>query len=118
MGGDVAAFARLVEPPRSFPQRSALLRKGAVRLPDAELLHSAQVAGRFTETETLQGHEAPFGAQPVGALPIKDDVMDGQCSYWLVAEGSRVAPEGFSLSETAGDLGGRQKLSPYRTDTH
>jgi hypothetical protein len=37
--------------------------------------------------------------------------MDWQCTYWLFPEGSYVALEGFSLSKTAGYLGGLQRLS-------
>jgi hypothetical protein len=45
-----------------------------------------------------------------------DGAMDWQCSYWLFPEGSFVALEGFSLTETAGYLGGQQKLNIWQTD--
>src|SRR5262249_4937736 len=47
----------------------------AVRLPDAELLRPTEVAGRFAETEPLQGDMAPFREQPVGALPVHDSPL-------------------------------------------
>src|SRR5260370_23263663 len=54
-------------PPRStlFPY-TTLFRS----LPDAELLRSADIAVRVSEAEPLQGHEAPFGEQPIGTLPV------------------------------------------------
>ena len=41
-------------------------------------------------------------------------VMDWQCTYWLFPEGSYVALEGFSLSDTAGYIGGQQRLSLWQ----
>jgi hypothetical protein len=46
----------------------------------------------------------------------RDGVMDWQCTYWLFPEGGFVALEGFSLSESAGYLGGQQKLSIFQAD--
>jgi hypothetical protein len=46
----------------------------------------------------------------------RDGSMDWQCSYWLFPEGSFVALEGFSLGETAGYVGGPQKLSIWQAD--
>jgi hypothetical protein len=45
----------------------------------------------------------------------QDGHMDWQCSYWLFPEGGYVALEGFSLSKTAGYVGGPQKLSIWQT---
>src|SRR5262245_43205114 len=46
----------------------------------------------------------------------QDGVMDWQCNYWLFPEGGFAALEGFSLSESAGYLGGAQKLTIWQAD--
>jgi hypothetical protein len=42
--------------------------------------------------------------------------MDWQCSYWLFPDGCYVALEGFSLSKTAGYVGGPQQLSIWQAN--
>jgi hypothetical protein len=42
--------------------------------------------------------------------------IDWQCSYWLFPEGCFAALEGFSIGETAGYVGGPQKLSVWQAD--
>jgi hypothetical protein len=65
--------------------------------------------------ETLEGilTRVTVTAQTEGR---QDGVMDWQCSYWLFPEGGYVALEGFSLSETAGYVGGPQKLSIWQAE--
>jgi hypothetical protein len=46
----------------------------------------------------------------------KDGAMDWQCTYWLFPEGCFVGLEGFSLTDTAGYVGGPQKLSIWEAE--
>ena len=40
--------------------------------------------------------------------------MDWQCTYWLFPQGTYVALEGYSLGNTAGYIGGTQKMSIWQ----
>src|SRR5262249_5550196 len=46
----------------------------------------------------------------------KDGAMDWQCTYWLFPEGCFVGLEGFSLTDTAGYVGGPQKLNIWEAE--
>src|SRR5260370_27209983 len=70
MGRHKALVAGLVQPPWRLPQRGTGYGKVSIRLPEAELLRSAGVAGCVAEAKALQGHVASFRKQPIGALPI------------------------------------------------
>jgi hypothetical protein len=66
--------------------------------------------GRPFVVETTEGiiTKISIAAQTGGP---RNGSMDWQCSYWLFPEGCYVGLEGFSLSDTAGYIGGPQKLS-------
>jgi hypothetical protein len=107
---------------RDLPDRIGVFRNGK------EIFrHAGFQAGGQTDTASHADPSRPFVAETEEGIITKvtiagqtkgrsDGVMDWRCSYWLFPEGSLVALEGFSLSETAGYLGGAQKLSIWQAD--
>jgi hypothetical protein len=105
---------------RDLPDRLAVVWKGKELFRCAGF-HAGGWAGttshadpaRSFMVETLEGiiTKVSFTAQTPGR---QGGFMDWQCSYWLFPEGCFVALEGFSLSKTAGYLGGPQKLSIWQ----
>jgi hypothetical protein len=107
---------------RGLPDRLSVHWKGKGRV------HSAGFqAGERTDTVSHADPSRPFTMEVLEGiitkisitsqtLGRKDGVMDWQCTYWLFPEGSWVGLEGFNLSETAGYLGGPQKLTIWQTE--
>jgi hypothetical protein len=82
-------------------------------------------AGGATGTVSHADPSRPFAIEVVEGIITKLSVtsqtqgrksapMDWQCTYWLFPEGSYVALEGFSLSDTSRYLGGSQNLSIWQ----
>jgi len=107
---------------RDLPDRLSVTWKGR------ELFRCAGFnAGDFADTS---GHADPsrsFSMETAEGIITKLSIiaqtkgrqggsMDWQCTYWLFPEGSYVALEGFSPGDTAGYLGGQQRLSIWQTD--
>jgi hypothetical protein len=107
---------------RDLPDRLGVFRDGK------ELLrHAGFQAGDQADTTSHADPSRPFVVETVEGIVTKvtvtaqtkgrkDGVMDWQCIYWLFPEGGFAALEGFSLSETAGYVGGPQKLSIWQTE--
>jgi hypothetical protein len=105
-----------------LPDRLSVVWKGK------EVFRSAGfAAGGVAETVSHVDPKRPFTLESAEGIITKitiagqtrgrkDGVMDWQCVYWLFPEGGFVALEGFSLGETAGYLGGTQKLSIFQTE--
>jgi hypothetical protein len=106
---------------RGLPDRLGVFRDGK------EIFrHAGFDAGGQTDTTSHADPSKPFVVEVMDGIITRitvtaqtkgrqDGVMDWQCSYWLFPEGAFAALEGFSLSETAGYLGGSQKLSIWQT---
>jgi hypothetical protein len=107
---------------RNLPDRLAVVWKGN------EIFRSAgfQAGGR-TDAASHADPARPYAIESLEGIITrlsitgqtsgrKSGSMDWQCSYWLFPEGCFVALEGFSLGETAGYVGGPQKLSIWETD--
>jgi hypothetical protein len=107
---------------RDLPDRFSVVWKGK------ELFRSAGFhAGDWADTVSHADPSRPFTVQTSEGIITRVSIsgqskakkagaMDWQCTYWLFPEGSYVGLEGFSLSETAGYVGGPQKLSIWQTD--
>jgi hypothetical protein len=107
---------------RGLPDRLAVLWKGK------EMFRCAGFqAGGQAGTSSHAHPSRPFVVETLEGIITKVTVngqtsgrqggtMDWQCSYWLFPEGSYVGLEGFSLSETAGYVGGPQKLTVWQAD--
>jgi hypothetical protein len=107
---------------RGLPDRLAIFQNGK------EIFRCAGFqAGGTADTVSHADPLRPFVVEMVDGIITKisvsaqtkgrqDGVMDWQCCYWLFPEGSFVALEGFSIGETAGYVGGPQKLSIWQTD--
>ena len=107
---------------RDLPDRLAVVWKGK------EMFRCAGFhAGDWTDTASHADPSRPFALETTEGIITKVSLtgqtqgrqggsMDWQCSYWLFPEGSFVALEGFSLSETAGYVGGPQQLSIWQAD--
>src|SRR5262249_46870803 len=97
---------------RDLPDRLGVFRDGK------EIFrHAGFQAGGQTDTTSHADPSRPFVVETAEGIVTKitvttqtrgrqDGAMDWQCCYWLFPEGAFVALEGFSLSETAGYLGG------------
>jgi hypothetical protein len=109
---------------RNLPDRFGVVWK------NKELFHSAGFqAGGSGGTAAHADPSRPFAVEALEGIITKvsvtgqtegrnGGVMDWRCCYWLFPEGSFVALEGFSLSDTAGYVGGPQKLSIWEAETH
>jgi hypothetical protein len=107
---------------RDLPDRLGVFRNGK------EIFrHAGFHAGDQVESTSHADPSRPFTVETVEGIITtvsitgqtkgrKDGVMDWQCRYWLFPEGSFVALEGFSTSETGGYVGGPQKLSIWQTE--
>jgi hypothetical protein len=107
---------------RDLPDRLGVARNGK------ELFHSAGFrAGDRADTVSHADPSRPFTVETTEGIITRVTVtgqtegrqggaMDWQCSYWLFPEGGFVGLEGFSLTETAGYVGGPQQLSVWQTD--
>jgi hypothetical protein len=107
---------------RDLPDRLSVVWKGK------EIFRSAGFhAGDWAGTSSHADPARPFRMQTSEGIITKVSIaaqtkgrqggsMDWQCTYWLFPEGSYVALEGFSLSDTAGYVGGPQKLSIWQAD--
>jgi hypothetical protein len=107
---------------RGLPDRLGVAWKGKERF------HCAGFhAGGQADTVSHADPARPFRVEAVEGIITKVTVtaqtqgrkggaMDWQCSYWLVPEGGYVALEGYSLSDTAGYVGGPQKLTIWQAD--
>lgn len=107
---------------RDLPDRLTVIRDGK------EILrHAGFQAGGQAETSSHADPSRPSTVEATEGIITKisitaqtkgrqDGVMDWQCSYWLFPEGGFAALEGFSIGDTAGYLGGPQKLSIWQTD--
>jgi hypothetical protein len=84
-------------------------------------------AGDWTDTASHADRSRPFAVETTEGIITKVSItaqtkgrqggsMDWQCSYWLFPEGSYVALEGFSLSDTTGYVGGPQQLSIWQAE--
>jgi hypothetical protein len=107
---------------RDLPDRLGVVWNGK------ELFHAAGFhAGDRTDTVSHADPSRPFEVETTEGIITRVSVtgqtqgrqggsMDWQCSYWLFPEGSYVGLEGFSLTETAGYVGGPQQLSIWQAD--
>jgi hypothetical protein len=107
---------------RDLPDKLGVYRDGK-----AILRHAGFQAGGQSDTTSHADPSRPFTVETVEGIITKitiraqtngrqDGVMDWQCCYWLFPEGSLVALEGFSLSDTTGYSGGPQKLSIWQAE--
>jgi hypothetical protein len=89
--------------------------------------HAGFRAGGHSETTSHADPSRPFVVETtegiITSLSItvrtagrQGGVMDWQCRYWLFPEGGFVALEGFGVGDTAGYVGGPQKLSLWQTE--
>jgi len=107
---------------QGLPDRLGVLWKGK------EMIRSAGFqAGDWTDTSGHADPSRPFTVETFEGIITKVAIaaqtkgrqggsMDWQCSYWLFPEGCYVALEGFSLSDTAGYIGGPQKLAIWEAN--
>jgi hypothetical protein len=107
---------------RNLPDRLAVVWK------DKEIFRFAGFhAGEWEDTASHADPSRPFVLETLEGIITKITLtaqtkgrgagsMDWKCCYWLIPEGSFVALEGFSLSDTAGYGGGPQKLSIWQAE--
>jgi hypothetical protein len=107
---------------RNLPDRLGVVWKGK------EMFRFAGFqAGDWADAASHADPSRPFTVETWEGIITKGSItaqtrgrqggaMDWQCTYWLFPEGSFVALEGFSLSETAGYVGGPQKLSIWQAE--
>ena len=107
---------------RGLPDQLAIVRDGKEIIRSAGF-HAGGTTGSVSHADLLR----PFTVETAEGIITKitvtaqtkgrqDGVMDWQCSYWLFPEGGFVALEGFSIGDTAGYVGGPQKLSIWQAD--
>jgi hypothetical protein len=107
---------------RDLPDRLGVVWKGK------EIFRVAGFhAGDWADTSSHADPARPFKMEVSEGIITKVSItaqtkgrlggsMDWQCTYWLFPEGSYVALEGFSLSDTDSYVGGPQKLSVWQAD--
>jgi hypothetical protein len=107
---------------RDLPDRLGVVWKGK------EIFRSAGFhAGDWADPSSHADPARPFRVYTSEGIITKVSIaaqtkgrqggsMDWQCTYWLFPEGSYVALQGFSLSDTTGYAGGPQKLSAWQAD--